>query len=460
MVPQCGGKGFLGRAICIPMHVNLGIDSTDSATEGMCTTYVGLVLVKSLLSLGVQFTDYPNLIRLNPNIPFKTRGNGAIALRFDTAETTIPRIIDLAMTVVEDLAVFSDPQTNPGIALVKGEVPALLHDFYERALHRLLTVEDATNAAAQAGAFIHGYKNRLGVIGALAAIGEELKSDHTYELLAYREEEKWGTRRHIDPASVIAMDQEVEDAFFNYDYDEHAICIAPHSVCPVLMGIRGESAEGVREACTLVDPGETVSSYVIFRTNQHTSFHFEPVPDVRQIQDYSSVICEGTVATRPVIIRGGHVFFELENSGRHMCAAFEPTKGFRDVIRCLQEGDRVRVYGGVKSENENENDGTRRIHRTINLERIDIIDVVTSTYKNPVCPVCSKSMKSRGRGQGYECKRCGQQKKGKELVPLDRHIRPGSYEPPPSAWRHLYRFISRGHTNSGKDITLIEKWIK
>ena len=440
------------------MRVHLGIDSTDSATEGMCTTYVGLVLVKLLLSLGVRFTDYPNLIRLNPNIPYKTRGNGAVALRFHAAETAIPRIIGLARSTVEDLAVFSDPQTNPGIALVRGEVPPLLHDFYERALHRLLTVEDATRAAAQGGAFIQGYKNRRGVIGALAAIGEELKGDHTYELLAYREKERWGTRRCIDLASVMAMDQEVRDTFFNYDYDEKKICIAPHSVCPVLMGIRGESAEGVYRAYSLVDAGEKAFSYVIFRTNQHTSFHFESVKNVGEIQDYSSVICEGTIAARPVVIRGGHVFFELENEGRHLCAAFEPTKGFRDIIRCLREGDRVRVYGGVTREGGKS--GKEKIHRTINLERIDILDTITSTYVNPVCPACSKSMKSVGRNQGYECKKCGQKKKEKELVSIHRTIVPGRYEPPPSAWRHLYRFLSRNQVNTGKDINLTEKWIK
>ncbi|MGD2072572.1 MAG: tRNA(Ile2) 2-agmatinylcytidine synthetase, partial [Candidatus Thorarchaeota archaeon] len=141
------------------MRVHLGIDSTDSATKGMCTTYVGMVLVKRLLSRGVQFIDYPHLIRLNPNIPYKTRGNGAVALRFHTDAVPFSHVAELAKKTVEELSVFSDPQTNPGIALFKGNLPAALHAFYQRALHRLLTVEDAITTANDTGAILHGYKN-------------------------------------------------------------------------------------------------------------------------------------------------------------------------------------------------------------------------------------------------------------------------------------------------------------
>jgi tRNA(Ile2)-agmatinylcytidine synthase len=418
----------------------------------MCTTYVGLVLVKRLLSAGVTFTDYPQLIRLDPNIPYKTRGNGAIALRFHT-DVSLSRIAALAKKTVEELSVFSDPQTNPGIALFQGAIPHALHAFYERALHRLLTVEDALTAADDTGAILHGYKNRRGVIGALAAIGEELKGDHTYELLAYRKKERWGTHRCIDATSVMKMDQQIKDTFFNYDYEEQSLCIAPHSVCPVLLGIRGESASSVLNALSVVNPGEPISSYVIFRTNQHTNFHFEHVPSVKAIVDYSSVICEGTVEKDPWIIAGGHVFFQLENGGSITCAAFEPTKTFREVIRCLKKGDRVRVYGGVKPAS------AEKKWRAINVERIDILDVVTTSLENPRCPHCHISMTSKGRHQGYACRKCGFQKKKKESVSITRRIDPGSYEPPPSAWRHLYRFLSRERVNAGNDISLIDSWI-
>ncbi|MBU7030440.1 MAG: tRNA(Ile2) 2-agmatinylcytidine synthetase, partial [Theionarchaea archaeon] len=88
------------------MRVHLGVDSTDSLTKGMCTTYLGMILVRRLLELDVHFVDYPNLIRLNPNIPYKTRGNGAVALRIDVLERKIEKVFTTARETVEEMAVF------------------------------------------------------------------------------------------------------------------------------------------------------------------------------------------------------------------------------------------------------------------------------------------------------------------------------------------------------------------
>ncbi|MBU7018623.1 MAG: DUF1743 domain-containing protein [Theionarchaea archaeon] len=438
---------------CFNMLVHLGVDSTDSLTEGMCTTYVGLVLVEKLLRKGYTFVDYPHLIRLNPNIPYKTRGNGAVCLRVDVPDNEVELVFSTARETVEDLAVFSDPQTNPGIALYTGHVPDALHAFYGKALHRLLIVEDAVKAAKKVGAHLYGYKNRRGVIGALASIGEPLLRDHTYELLAYREERNWGNKRAINKESVIEMDKTVRGVFFNYDYEEDVICIAPHTVCPVLVGIRGETAESVRKAVSSIDVGEPVFKYVIFRTNQHTNFHFEKVSSVLEIVDYSSVIVEGEVVSSPKAIEGGHVFFEIENRGRIHCAAFEPTKKFRDCVRALMGGDRVRAYGGVKPP------GSEKEVRCINLERLDVLELKTHFYANPVCPYCGKSMTSKGKGKGFACKKCKAWKRGKELKRIKRALLPGIYEPPPSAWRHLYRMTARKKRNCGRKVTLIDGWI-
>jgi tRNA(Ile2)-agmatinylcytidine synthase len=435
------------------MLMHLGVDSTDSLTEGMCTTFVGLVLVEKLLKRGYTFVDYPHLIRLNPNIPYKTRGNGAICLRIDAPCNEVESVFTTARETVEDLAVFSDPQTNPGIALYTGHVPDALHAFYKKALHRLLMVEDAIDAAEKVGARLYGYKNKRGVIGALASIGEPLLQDHTYELLTYREKRNWGKKRIIDKETVIAMDKRVRDVFFNYDYEEDTICIAPHTVCPVLVGIRGETAESVKKAVSLIDVGEPVFKYVIFRTNQHTSFHFERVSSVSEIVDYSSVIVEGEVVAPPEPIEGGHVFFEIENRGRIHCAAFEPTKKFRDRVRALTGGDRIRAYGGVKPPE------SEREVRCLNLERLDILELKTHRYANPACPRCGKSMTSKGRGKGFACKKCKTWKQEKERIRIKRALSPGVYEPPPSAWRHLYRMTSRTNRNCGEKITLIDGWI-
>ena len=48
----------------------IGIDDTDSP-RGMCTTYLGAVLIRRLVARGFNLTE-ARLIRLNPNVPYKT----------------------------------------------------------------------------------------------------------------------------------------------------------------------------------------------------------------------------------------------------------------------------------------------------------------------------------------------------------------------------------------------------
>jgi tRNA(Ile2)-agmatinylcytidine synthase len=72
-------------------RIQVGIDDTDS-TRGGCTTYIVAVLVERLEKLGAAFFDYPYLVRLNPNVPWKTRGNGALSLRVECEEKLAAKI--------------------------------------------------------------------------------------------------------------------------------------------------------------------------------------------------------------------------------------------------------------------------------------------------------------------------------------------------------------------------------
>ena len=63
--------------------LNIGFDDTDSP-KGMCTTFLAYKMVNALKKEKVEFLDFPRLIRFNPNIPWKTRGNGAVALKIQT----------------------------------------------------------------------------------------------------------------------------------------------------------------------------------------------------------------------------------------------------------------------------------------------------------------------------------------------------------------------------------------
>ena len=62
--------------------LHVGFDDTDSP-KGMCTTFLAYKIVSSLYRTA-EFLDFPRLIRFNPNIPWKTRGNGAVSLHMRT----------------------------------------------------------------------------------------------------------------------------------------------------------------------------------------------------------------------------------------------------------------------------------------------------------------------------------------------------------------------------------------
>ena len=64
--------------------LHIGIDDTDSP-KGMCTTFLAYKIVNRLKKENVDFLDFPNLVRFNPNIPCKTRGNGAVGLKISTS---------------------------------------------------------------------------------------------------------------------------------------------------------------------------------------------------------------------------------------------------------------------------------------------------------------------------------------------------------------------------------------
>ena len=59
--------------------LHIGIDDTDSV-DGGCTTWVATEIIRELSDF--DLIGAPRLVRLNPNVPWKTRGNGAVAFTF------------------------------------------------------------------------------------------------------------------------------------------------------------------------------------------------------------------------------------------------------------------------------------------------------------------------------------------------------------------------------------------
>ncbi|MCD6235869.1 MAG: DUF1743 domain-containing protein, partial [Thaumarchaeota archaeon] len=206
------------------MAIWVGIDDTDSK-KGGCTTYVAAVLIRRLEEKGIKTIGYPRLVRLNPNCPYKTRGNAAIAVKADTGD--LETVKETAVEVVEEYSEL-DEGAETGIVLLPREPDERLRKFYWRAVREIIPIEDAFKLADEVGAEVVYYMDGKGVVGGLAAIGADFTPGKTYELIAHRTKEYWGTVRKIDVESVFEMDKATAPyTFDNVDYESGEIRIAP-----------------------------------------------------------------------------------------------------------------------------------------------------------------------------------------------------------------------------------------
>lgn len=446
------------------IELHLGLDDTDSS-EGGCTTYIATLLCGEVLD-SLTFVDYPNLVRLNPNVPFKTRGNGAIALRLKGTHKEIKEFkrnaINLIMTQIRP-----NDHAQPCLVCVEGKIPSSFHEFYKKALRTIISPNKALSIVKNTCATVEtfpGFSGSRGIIGAIAAIGwGPSTADYSFELIAYRISKNWkASQRHIDPDSVLEMNRRCSGTFGNVDILNKEIKIAPHGPDPVLCGIRANSPEEVLHAWSYLEISEPVLSLMLFRSNQGTDAHFQKESEIGEIQPHESVMLRGIVSSIPKRKIGGHLFFHLQR-GSHaiQCAAYEPTRQFRDKIEQLIPGDEILAFGGIRP-------ASKEHPATLNLEKVNVMTISAYTKKqNPICPSCRKRLKSAGRNKGYKCKRCSQRfldlRPEYISLPVPRAVKEGDWiQPPARAWRHLSRPLTRFRQlkNWTPDSKRIDHWIK
>jgi len=436
--------------------IHLGMDDIDSPRSG-CTTHFASLVVEFLTDWGAQWIDYPNLIRLNPNIPFRTRGNGAVALRFRIETDKAPDLLPVLKKMIRNYVELDYPNTNPGIVLVEGAIPVEVQKFSERALWRTISLA-ITKRSLEKKSIQHICDgNGRGLIGALAAVGNQLPQDHTYEFIAYRPLELLGQPRGVNDYSVAEMNRVMgERLFSSIDLKTERTLIAPHGPDPVLYGIRGENSQDVISAASYIRSDSSIERWMVFRSNQGTGAHLRNVVYIADLRPYMAAIVHGVIEKEPNMIEGGHAIFGISDCSGHIdCAAYEPTGEFRDMVTRLTKGDQVLVHAAVRP-------ASRTHGLTLNVEGIEIIKLVKRIkMTNPLCPNCSKRMKSAGKGKGYKCIKCGFKEPigTKTEVALERELEERVYLPPPRAQRHLTRPLERmNRRNAGIPEDLADNW--
>ncbi len=418
---------------------HIGIDDTDSRLGG-CTTYTAALLFQELVSKGFKPLDFPWLVRLNPNIPWKTRGNGALSLHFTLEEEQLQEAKKIAIEAVERTTDLNQRSTDPAVVFLKGPVPTPLREFSTRALHDILSVREARHIPETADAEVHLLKGSRGLVGALASIGANFGHDHTFEIIAYRTRENIGTARRVNHDSVRQMDARFRGSTFNnVDPETGRVLICPHGPDPVLLGIRGEDPVSVTRAFNQIDVDESIERVMIFKTNQGTDAHLSCLRKVETLRPYQSAVITGRVSDAPRVIRGGHVIFRTgDDTGSVDCAAYRSTGSLRETALQLVPGDSVTVSGGICP---------RPLGRvTMNVEKLEVTRLVdTIRWENPFCPDCGSRCESMGKGQGFRCRKCKARfPKTSQVQKLEhRKITLGVYLPPPRAHRHLTKPVSR-----------------
>ena len=430
--------------------LNIGFDDTDSPT-GMCTTFLAYKIVDLLQKQKTEFLDFPKLIRFNPNIPWKTRGNGAVSLKIKTNQP-----LKIKKQIKNLVSKYSDTKNgaNPGLVFFESDlIPSEFTKFSNLALWQLINRNNAKKFVKKNNLDFYYEGNGQGLIGAISAIGYDFH-DHTLELLSYRKKRRFGKKRIISTDSVKKMQEDTFPYTFNsFDTKRGRVLITPHGPDPVFYGVRGENVDSLVTATQILQSDEKLDGYMIFKSNQGTGDHLKNELNSETMKPYASGTLIGTVSNTPKITKGGHVFFTINSKNNEFwCAVYKET-GMSTIASNLIIGDKISVGGGVRKASKN-------FPRIINLEFIKIISLKKNlSQTNPICKKCKKKMKSKGRNQGFQCIKCGAKNLKKTSLEIPRQIKKQLYIPKISAHRHLTRPLQRtGKTNKTSKFDASQSW--
>jgi len=407
--------------------VSVALDDTDSQYGG-CTTHLTGILLNELGSKAL-LADYPLLVRLNPNIPWKTRGNGATVLRLFYSGDPMD-VLELAWQLAQEYTTPRPPLPgkSPGVVVVEGPVwddPAM-RALYRQALTDVVTRDLAERALVKVGGSFRGGRGVIGASSALAALAPG--DPYTFELTFYRLPELWGSRRCVDFGEAFLAEAKSSATVNNLDLEERVVAAAPGGPDPVLAGFRGLRPDELWQFEGALC--ERPHFAVLYRSNQHTGVHLVE----GELRPYRSVLIRGTVASRPIKVPRGHVIVTLMTEhGLIDVAFFRETGPLTEVAEELVPGDYIEVGGGVRPYSPSG-------RPTVAAELMRVLRVSRALTKLPPrCPRDGSTMESLGRGKGYRCPRCGLRlpEDAAIEVELPRALRPGLYLPKAGRLRHL-----------------------
>ncbi len=433
-------------------YILIGIDSVDSYFGG-CTTHFSTYLIERILKVhNGCIIDYPRLIRLNPDIPWKTRGNGSVAIEALIPDNELDDFISWVKKFLHEYLVDEEftPNTQPAIVILDGSRLntsdyAYLYRFGIKALHRLITLNEVESVWRRIyNAIILWYTpyGARGLIGALSAIGNYLPNDHTYELLAYRNLSRRERNRGICEYCINNIIHESELDFAHYDLETNKTLITPHGPDPVILGIRGNNPSIVLRLFYRISRAykhiikEVCERWIVYVTNQGTSEHLRVCLNP-PLEVYSQGFIKGVIRDL-TILKGGHIkaMLELDEKQVIHTLVYRESGGMRRILLKLPQ-DTLAIIGGSTRMHDSE--------LTLNAELVKFNPpIIRREELKPICPSCKSKMESLGYNRGYVCKKCRYHIYGKIDIILSRNIwLPSIILPPYRSIKHVSKPLKR-----------------
>ena len=382
------------------MRLLVGLDDHDSPVGG-CTTHFTTLFIKSVLTgeLRAKILGLPRLVRLNPVIPWKTRGNAAtvVEIEHEDPKEVFDFLVNLTETYDREVSRGLSLGRRPGAVVIEDRAENLnyLRWVYKKALTDVVAPDVAEKVVVRLNGL---YMKSRGSIGSLAALGFSPEEGFTYELIFYRDLSK-GRPENVEFVKRLE-ESYFPRIFYNYDFQKKEVIAEPRGNDPVLIGIRGVDhavlLEKVRSE-VLSELRDYVKGAMLFVTNQHTGAH---VREKSTVRPYRTLVLRGTVESKE-ILSGGDVRLSVisDEGGLVTVFVFRETGILAKVAQKLESGDVIRIEGAVKPSSS--------FGSIVEAEAIEVLSLNSARLVNPPCPLCGGPTESLGRGKGLRCKKCG-----------------------------------------------------
>ena len=392
----------------------LGLDDTDSLTEG-CTTYSFHLLLESLPRSVTVLS--PRLVRLWPFAQHRTRGNAAVAVELlvEDEDELLHHLEDFWLNHLLPIKGKISPSehddrvqypADPGMVWFSSKQPT--EEFYTLAVQSEVDLIQVPIADRSWGG--------QGRIGATAAIAWRQKRC-TWEAIAWREENRHGQLKREVCEQALTFVDSMPSTFLSRDPRKGTGLVAPRGPCPVLFGVRARDSNSALEAGNKLLAAELTEPAVglrVFVTNQATDDHLSH--------------SQKATVTQVEILNRGNCVITTEN-GKWL--AFAESGSVKKLAQWLQPGDVVEGYG-LSPE-----------FGVLHLEKLRVVSAYPNQQR-PMCSECSVRMKSMGKGQGCRCPKC--KHRTDDTWDSIARIPPAHswVQPPDDARRHLARPLEWG----------------